>query len=76
MLIGNACHRLEVEVTQPDSQTPLEFSAEIGPQQAYRTLGVSFGKTLQVQSPISPVIRPRSVAAGACAPLGSKSAIA
>jgi hypothetical protein len=50
MLIGNAASRLEVEVTQPDSQTPLEFSAEIGPQQAYRTLGVSFGKTLQVQS--------------------------
>jgi hypothetical protein len=50
VLIGNAASRLEVEVTPPDSPTPLEFSAEIGPQQAYRTLTVSFGKTLQVQS--------------------------
>jgi hypothetical protein len=50
MLIGNAASRLELEVTLPDSQTPLLFTAEINPQQAYRTLGVSFGKTLQVQS--------------------------
>jgi len=50
VLIGNAASRLEVEVTLPDSHTPLLFTAEIGPQQAYRTLGVSFGKTLQVQS--------------------------
>ncbi|HUM49910.1 MAG TPA: hypothetical protein PLX92_06855, partial [Anaerolineaceae bacterium] len=50
VLIGNAASRLELEVTPPDSQTPLEFSAEIGPQQAYRTLGISFDMTLQVQS--------------------------
>jgi hypothetical protein len=50
VLIGNAASRLEVEVAPPDSHTPLLFTAEIGPQQAYRTLGVSFGKTLQVQS--------------------------
>ncbi len=50
VLIGNAASRLEVEVTPPDSHTPLLFTAEIGPQQAYRTLGVSFDKTLQVQS--------------------------
>jgi hypothetical protein len=50
MLIGNAANRLEVEVTTPDSQTPLEFSTEIGPQQAYRTLAVSFVQNLQVQS--------------------------
>jgi hypothetical protein len=50
VLIGNAASQLEVEVTPPDSRTPLLFTAEIGPQQAYRTLGVSFGQTLQVQS--------------------------
>jgi len=50
VLIGNAASRLVVEVTPPDSQTPLEFSAEIGPQEAYRTLDVPFGKALQVQS--------------------------
>jgi len=50
MLIGNAASRLVVEVTSPDSQTPLEFSAEIGSQEAYRTLAVPFGKALQVQS--------------------------
>ena len=50
VLIGNAASRLVVEVTSPDSQTPLEFSAEIGSQEAYRTLAVPFGKALQVQS--------------------------
>jgi hypothetical protein len=50
VLIGNAASRLVVEVTPPDSQTPLEFSAEIGSQEAYRTLEVTFGSALQVQS--------------------------
>ena len=50
VLIGNAASRLVVEVTPPDSQTPLEFSAEIGSQEAYRTLEVPFGSALQVQS--------------------------
>ncbi|HQM65873.1 MAG TPA: hypothetical protein PLN28_04035, partial [Anaerolineaceae bacterium] len=50
VLIGNAASRLVVEVTSPDSQTPLEFSAEIGSQEAYRTLEVPFGSALQVQS--------------------------
>jgi hypothetical protein len=50
VLIGNAASRLVVEVNPPDSQTPLEFSAEIGAQEAYRTLAVPFGKALQVQS--------------------------
>jgi len=50
VLIGNAASRLVVEVTTPDSQTPVEFSAEIGSQEAYRTLAVPFGKALQVQS--------------------------
>jgi len=50
MLIGNAASRLVVEVNLPDSQTPLEFSAEIGAQEAYRTLEVPFGSALQVQS--------------------------
>jgi len=50
VLIGNAASRLVVEVTPPDSQTPLELSAEIGSQEAYRTLEVPFGSALQVQS--------------------------
>jgi len=50
VLIGNAASRLVVVVTLPDSQTPVEFSAEIVSQEAYRTLVVPFGKALQVQS--------------------------
>jgi len=50
VLIGNAASRLVVEVTPPDSQTPIDYSAEIGSQEAYRTLEVPFGGALQVQT--------------------------
>jgi hypothetical protein len=50
VLIGNAASRLEVEVSSPDQLVPQQFSAEIGAQEAYRTLAVPFGKALQVQS--------------------------
>ncbi len=49
VLIGNAASRLEVEVSSPDQPTLQQFSAEIGAQEAYRTLEVPFGKALQVQ---------------------------
>jgi len=50
VLIGNAASRLEVEVSSPDQPTLQQFSAEIGAQEAYRTLAVPFGSALQVQS--------------------------
>jgi hypothetical protein len=50
VLIGNAASRLEVEVNSPDQLVPQQFSAEIGAQEAYRTLEVPFGSALQVQS--------------------------
>jgi hypothetical protein len=50
VLIGNAASRLEVEVNSPDQLVPQQFSAEIGAQEAYRTLAVPFGSALQVQS--------------------------
>jgi hypothetical protein len=50
VLIGNAASRLDVEVSSPELPMLQQFSAEIGAQEAYRTLAVPFGSALQVQS--------------------------